>query len=109
MESVYENLKNYFRRRLSCLPDFKYVLYLILFLLLGVEFFFFIFLPLIRFFLSFRLSKGMLIKQISSVISREVDDIFISVYNLVFRDELAIGETVLRVPILPGRFIRFRI
>ena len=79
MESVYENLKNHFRRKLSCfrlellgfdllkgvavvlftfllflffyagllsffrlLPDFKYVLYLILFLLLGVEFFFFI-------------------------------------------------------------------
>ena len=78
MESVYENLKNHFRRKLSCfrlellgfdllkgvavvlftfllflffyagllsffrlLPDFKYVLYLILFLLLGVEFFFF--------------------------------------------------------------------
>lgn len=79
MESVYENLKNHFRRKLSCfrlellgfdllkgvavvlftfllflffyagllsffrlLPDFKYVLYLILFLLLGVEFFFFL-------------------------------------------------------------------
>ena len=92
MESVYENLKNHFRRKLSCfrlellgfdllkgvavvlftfllflffyagllsffrlLPDFKYVLYLILFLLLGVEFFFFILLPFIRFFLSFRL------------------------------------------------------
>ena len=75
---MYENLKNHFRRKLSCfrlellgfdllkgvavvfftfllflffyagllsffrlLPDFKYVLYLILFLLLGVEFFFF--------------------------------------------------------------------
>lgn len=133
MESVYENLKNHFRRRLSCfrlellgfnllkgvviifftfllffffyagllsffrlLPDFKYVLYLILFLLLGVEFFFFILLPLIRFFLSFRLSKGMLIKQISSVMPREVDDIFISVYNLAFRDELVIGEAVLK-------------
>ena len=121
MESVYENLKNHFRRKLSCfrlellgfdllkgvavvlftfllflffyagllsffrlLPDFKYVLYLILFLLLGVEFFFFILLPFIRFFLSFRLSRDILIKQISSVIPRQVDDIFISVYNLAF-------------------------
>lgn len=133
MESVYENLKNHFRRKLSCfrlellgfdllkgvavvlftfllflffyagllsffrlLPDFKYVLYLILFLLLGVEFFFFILLPFIRFFLSFRLSRDILIKQISSVIPRQVDDIFISVYNLAFRDKLVIGQTVLK-------------
>ena len=133
MESVYENLKNHFRRKLSCfrlellgfdllkgvavvlftfllflffyagllsffrlLPDFKYVLYLILFLLLGVEFFFFILLPFIRFFFSFRLSRDILIKQISSVIPRQVDDIFISVYNLAFRDKLVIGQTVLK-------------
>ena len=106
MESVYENLKNHFRRKLSCfrlellgfdllkgvavvlftfllflffyagllsffrlLPDFKYVLYLILFLLLGVEFFFFILLPFIRFFLSFRLSnKSRLLYPVRSTI-----------------------------------------
>ncbi len=96
MESVYENLKNHFRRKLSCfrlellgfdllkgvavvlftfllflffyagllsffrlLPDFKYVLYLILFLLLGVEFFSFLsLLPFIRFFLVFSIIQG---------------------------------------------------
>ena len=116
MESVYENLKNHFRRKLSCfrlellgfdlLKGVAVVLFtflLFLFFYAGLLSFFrllpdfkYVLLPFIRFFLSFRLSRDILIKQISSVIPRQVDDIFISVYNLAFRDKLVIGQTVLK-------------
>lgn len=88
----YAGILSFFR----LLPGFKCVLFYLLFLLLGVEFLFFIVLPLVRFFLSFQLSKGILIKQISSVIPDQIDDVFISVYNLAFRDELVTGQASLK-------------